>query len=132
MSCADGGEVWRQEQGAGGLEIAPHPPCGPDEEPPGPELGEEGSKEGAQSSFHSRAQAAPTSPVLIPCLPDPWAFRHAVPSAQNTLPFSSACSSCSCPLGGGVTPPSWHGSARLGALPARGWGISIDLPPRLL
>lgn len=100
------------------METAPHPPCGPDEEPPGPELGEQGGQQGARSSFQSGAQAALASAVPIPCLPDPCAFRHAVPSAQNMLPFSpSACSSCSRPLGGGVA--DWHGSPRLGAPPQR-------------
>lgn len=121
--CADGGEGWRQEQGAGGTEQEPwrpppHPPCGPDEEPLGPELGEQGGQQGARSSFQSGAQAAPASAVPIPRLPDPWAFRHAVPSAQNTLPFSpSACSSRSRPLGGGVA--DWHASPRSGAPPQR-------------
>lgn len=69
-------------------DCTPRPPCGLGAEPPGPGLGE-GSKQGARSSFQSRAQPAAAAPVLIPRSPDPG---PSVPSAQNTHPFSpSAC-----------------------------------------
>lgn len=132
VSCADGGEGWRQERGAGGTEQEPWrpPPIRPVVRMKSHRALSWGSREASKehgppsraglrqpSPLLSRYRACPTPapsdmPFPLPrtCFPSPHQPAPHVPVLWEEGWLT------------GMAPQGW-------GLPRRGWGLSIDLPP---